>query len=95
MAPEEIPYSRRSQSTLMGKKEWVFSPLPRDVSVENLAPKDHFYRRLDLSFVSAGSLRFALRRRGVTAPVTDCVIAAAAESLGGHLLRRAFRRTRS
>ena len=31
----------------MGKKERVFSPLPRDVSLEDLVPKDNFYRRLD------------------------------------------------
>lgn len=40
---------------MMGKKERHFSPLPRDVSLEELVPKDHFYRcleaRLDLSFV--------------------------------------------
>ena len=39
----------------MGTKERVFSPLPRDVSLEELVPEDHFYRRLeealDLSFV--------------------------------------------
>src|SRR5215213_11479574 len=39
----------------MGTKERVFSPLPHDVSLENLVPKDNFYRRLektlDLSFV--------------------------------------------
>src|SRR5215218_5584837 len=39
----------------MGKKERIFSPLPRDVSLEDLVPKDNFYRRLDrvldLSFV--------------------------------------------
>ncbi len=38
------------------------------------------------AYVRAGSLGFALRRRGVTVPVTNCIIAAAAESLGGHLL---------
>ena len=40
---------------MMGTKERVFSPLPHDVSLENLVPKDNFYRRLektlDLSFV--------------------------------------------
>jgi transposase len=40
---------------VMGTKERVFSPLPHDVSLENLVPKDNFYRRLektlDLSFV--------------------------------------------
>jgi transposase len=39
----------------MGSKERVFSPLPRDLSLEDLVPEDHFYRRLeaecDLSFV--------------------------------------------
>jgi transposase len=40
---------------MMGKKERVFPPLPRDVSLEDLVPKDSLYRRLeealDLSFV--------------------------------------------
>jgi transposase len=40
---------------VMGTKERIFSPLPHDVSLENLVPKDNFYRRLeerlDLSFV--------------------------------------------
>jgi hypothetical protein len=40
---------------MMGKKERVFTPLPCDVSLEDLVPKDNFYRRLeealDLSFV--------------------------------------------
>src|SRR3712207_6480106 len=39
----------------MGKKERIFSPLPRNVSLEDLVPEDNFYRRLDrvldLSFV--------------------------------------------
>jgi transposase len=39
----------------MGTKERVYSPLPHDVSLEDLVPKDNFYRRLeeqlDLSFV--------------------------------------------
>ena len=34
----------------------------------------------------AGGIGFKLRRRGVTVPITDCVIAAAAESIGGHIL---------
>lgn len=34
----------------------------------------------------AGALGFELRRRGATVPVTDCIIAAAAESIGGRLL---------
>ena len=39
----------------MGTKERAFSPLPRNVSLEDLVSEDHFYRRLeerlDLSFV--------------------------------------------
>jgi len=39
----------------MGFKERVFSALPPEVSLEELVPDDHFYRRLqarlDLSFV--------------------------------------------
>jgi transposase len=39
----------------MGTKERLFSPLPHDVSLEDLVPQDTFYRRLeeilDLSFV--------------------------------------------
>jgi len=40
---------------MMGTKERRFDPLPRETSLEELVPKDHFYRRLeatlDLSFV--------------------------------------------
>lgn len=40
---------------MMGTKTRSFSPLPCDVSLEELVPEDHFYRRLqarlDLSFV--------------------------------------------
>ncbi len=40
---------------MMGRKIRSFEPLPRDVSLEELVPKDNFYRsleeRLDLSFV--------------------------------------------
>jgi len=40
---------------MMGKKVRSFAPLPRDVTLEDLVPRDHFYRRLeavlDLSFV--------------------------------------------
>ena len=40
---------------MMGTKNRNFSPLPSDVSLEDLVPRDHFYRRLeatlDLSFV--------------------------------------------
>jgi hypothetical protein len=39
----------------MGTKERLFSPLPHNVSLEDLVPEDNFYRRLektlDLSFV--------------------------------------------
>ena len=31
---------------MMGTKIRSFSPLPRDVSLEELVPADHFYRRL-------------------------------------------------
>jgi hypothetical protein len=40
---------------MMGVKERCFSPIPDDVSLEDLVPKDNFYRsleeKLDLSFV--------------------------------------------
>ncbi len=40
---------------MMDTKIRSFAPLPRDVSLEELIPKDNFYRylekRLDLSFV--------------------------------------------
>jgi transposase len=40
---------------MMGTKIRSFAPLPEDISLENLVPEDHFYRRLqarlDLSFV--------------------------------------------
>ena len=40
---------------MMGVEDRVFSPLARDVSLEDSVPKDHFYRRLEesleLSFV--------------------------------------------
>lgn len=34
----------------------------------------------------AGGLGFELRRRGITVPVTDCIIAAASETVGGRIL---------
>lgn len=37
-------------------------------------------------YARAGTLGFGLRRRGVAVPVTDCIIAAAAETIGGGLL---------
>jgi hypothetical protein len=40
---------------MMGVKERHYSPLPREISLEDLVPEDNFYRlleeRLDLSFV--------------------------------------------
>ena len=40
---------------MMGTKVRSFSPLPHDISLEDLVPEDNFYRRLearlDLSFV--------------------------------------------
>lgn len=38
------------------------------------------------TYERAGEIGFRLRRRGVTVPITDCVIAAAAESIGGRIL---------
>jgi Transposase domain (DUF772) len=42
-------------ATMMGTKERNFRSLPDDISLEDLVPKDNFYRRLqeklDLSFV--------------------------------------------
>jgi len=37
-------------------------------------------------YVRAGRLGFEMRRLGVTVPVTDCIIAASAETVGGHVL---------
>lgn len=37
-------------------------------------------------YARAGELGLGLRRRGITVPVTDCVIAAAAESIGAGIL---------
>jgi hypothetical protein len=47
---------------MMGTKVRSFASLPHDLSLEELVPKDHFYRRLqatlDLSFVgSVAALR--------------------------------------
>ena len=51
---------------MMGTKIRSFSPLPDDLSLEDLVPEDHFYRRLeatlDLSFVRE-LVRPALRER--------------------------------
>lgn len=35
------------------------------------------------TYARAGRLAFELRRKGLTVPITDCVIAAASESAGG------------
>jgi transposase len=47
--------SRGGSTAMMGIKERNFRPLPGNLSLENLAPGDNFYRcleeRLDLSFV--------------------------------------------
>ena len=49
------PSRQEALTAMMGTKDRVFSPLPRDISLEDLVPTDHFYRRLeaklDLSFV--------------------------------------------
>ena len=37
-------------------------------------------------YARAGILGFELRRQGVTVPITDCVIAATAETIGGRML---------
>lgn len=37
-------------------------------------------------YTRAGRLAFELRRVGITVPTTDCVIASAAESMGGRIL---------
>ena len=38
------------------------------------------------TYARAGALGFGLRRRGVTVPITDCILAAAAETAGGRIL---------
>jgi predicted nucleic acid-binding protein len=38
------------------------------------------------TYARAGRLAFELRRKGITVPITDCVIAAASESAGGCVL---------
>src|SRR5215204_7390587 len=47
--------SRGGSTAMMGIKERNFRPLPENLSLENLVPRDNFYRcleeRLDLSFV--------------------------------------------
>lgn len=60
---------------MMGTKVRSFSPLPRDVSLEELVPRDHFYRRLeaeiDLSFVRD---LFAPLYAGAGRPSVDPVV---------------------
>jgi transposase len=50
-----VSRSAGGHTIMMGAKIRSFTPLPRDISLEELVPKDHFYRRLqarlDLSFV--------------------------------------------
>jgi hypothetical protein len=50
-----IPAAGGGCTVMMGAKIRNFTPLPREVSLEDLVPKDNFYRRLeatlDLSFV--------------------------------------------
>jgi hypothetical protein len=44
---------------MMGVKQRFFAPIPNDVSLEDLVPKDNLYRRLeeklDLSFYNGGA----------------------------------------
>jgi hypothetical protein len=54
---------------MMGTKIRTFAPLPPDVSLEDLVPDDHFYRRLetrlDLSFVRDLVAHFTPRVAGL------------------------------
>lgn len=49
------PFHEEAPPAMMGVEDRVFDPLPRDLSLEDLLPRDGFYRRLeerlDLSFV--------------------------------------------
>src|SRR5215204_853555 len=51
----DLPSRRGGHAIMMGTKIRSFTPLPRDLSLEDLVPEDNFYRRpeatLDLSFV--------------------------------------------
>jgi predicted nucleic acid-binding protein len=38
------------------------------------------------TYARAGKLAFELRRKGITVPITDCIIAAVSESAGGRVL---------
>jgi hypothetical protein len=49
---------------MMDTKERVFSPLPRDVSLEDLVPENNFYRRLEKA------LALSFTRNLVCAPST-------------------------
>jgi hypothetical protein len=40
---------------MMGIKERGFDPLPRETSLEELVPPDHFYRRLEASLSTSPS----------------------------------------
>jgi hypothetical protein len=54
---------------MMGTKVRTFSPLPHDLSLEELVPKDSFYRRLearlDLSFSGSSSPRSTRKAAGL------------------------------
>ncbi len=46
----------------------------------------HWIETNERLYARAGETGFELRRRGTTIPTTDCIVAAAAESIGGNLL---------
>jgi hypothetical protein len=58
---------------MMGTKIRNFAPLPREVSLEDLVPKDNFYRRLEatlnLSFVKGISSRITTLVQAVRASI--------------------------
>lgn len=46
----------------------------------------HWIETSERLYARAGEIGFDLRRKGITIPTTDCIVAAAAESIGGNLL---------
>lgn len=46
----------------------------------------HWIETDERLYARAGEIGFELRREGITIPTTDCIVAAAAESIGGDLL---------
>jgi predicted nucleic acid-binding protein len=46
----------------------------------------HWIEATPGTYARAGRLAFELRRKGITVPITDCMIAAASESAGGCVL---------